>query len=403
MQSIQNLRERRAAVAQNMKQLLDDNQEKSWESSHQEKYDAYMAEVDSIDAEIKNVQAYLDTQVDDYVANAQQESFEKNNKDKGARQLYAKFLRGGDKAMSAEDWQQIRNNMSTTTDSQGGYSVQTEVAEMLVDSLKHYGGIREVATVIQTTSGNPLGYPTSDGTSETGELIGENTTATAADPTFGTVPVNAYKFSSKVVAVPIELLQDSAIDIEAFVNKRLTDRIGRVTNTYFTTGTGTSQPGGVQAKSTSGKVGTTGQTTSIIFDDLVDLIHSVNVAYRRNGSCGFMMADASMKVIRKLKDDQNRPIFLPAYDGLSGPMADTVMGYNVTINDDIPVMAASAKSVLFGDYSKYIVRDVMAANLFRFDDSAYVKLGQIGFLMWMRSGGNLTDTAAVKYYQNSAT
>jgi len=61
------------------------------------------------------------------------------------------------------------------------------------------------------------------------------------------------------------------------------------------------------------------------------------------------------------------------------------------------------ESILFGDYSKYIIRDVMAATLFRFTDSAYAKLGQVGFLMWMRSGGNLVDTAAVKYYQNSAT
>lgn len=403
MQSIQNLRERRVAVAQNMKQLLDDHEDKKWENSQQEKYDQMLAEVDDIDGEIKRVQAYLDTQADQHIDNASQEAFNAKNKDSESRSLYAKFLRGGDKAMTADDWQQIRNTMSTTTDSEGGYTVQTEVAEMLVDALKHYGGVREVATVIQTTSGNNLGFPTSDGTSETGELIGENTTATGDDPDFGTVPVNAYKFSSKVVAVPFELLQDSAIDVEAFVNKRLTDRIGRVTNTYFTTGTGTSQPGGVQAKATSGKVGTTGQTTSIIFEDLVDLVHSVNYAYRREGNCGFMMADTSMKIIRKLKDDQGRPIFLPGYDGLSGPMADTVLGYNVTINDDIPVMAADAKSVLFGDYSKYIVRDVMAANLFRFDDSAYIKLGQIGFLMWMRSGGNLTDTAAVKYYQNSAT
>lgn len=403
MQTIQNLRERRSAVAQNMKQLLDDHEDKKWENGQQEKYDAMLSEVDDIDGEIKRVQAYLDTQADKHIEQASQDSFNSKNSDGKSRELYAKFLRGGDKAMSAEDWQQIRNTMSTTTDSQGGYTVQTDVAEMLVDSLKHYGGIRDVATVIQTTSGNPLSFPTSDGTSETGELIGENTTATGADPTFGTVPVNAYKFSSKIVAVPFELLQDSSVDIEAFVNKRLTDRIGRVTNTYFTTGTGTSQPGGVQAKATSGKVGASGQTTTVTFDDLVDLAHSVNVAYRRNGSCGFMMADASMKVIRKLKDDQGRPIFLPGYDGLSGPMADTVLGYNVTINDDVPVMAASAKSILFGDYSKYIVRDVMAANLFRFDDSAYVKLGQIGFLMWMRSGGNLTDTAAVKYYQNAAS
>lgn len=84
-------------------------------------------------------------------------------------------------------------------------------------------------------------------------------------------------------------------------------------------------------------------------------------------------------------------------------MPDSLLGYGITINQDVATMAASAKSILFGDFSKYIIRDVMSATLFRFTDSAYAKLGQVGFLMWARSGGNLVDTGAVKYYANSAT
>lgn len=402
MESIQNLRERRSAVALNMKSLLDDNKDKKWENTHQEKYNGLLAEVDSLDAEINNVQSYMDTVADDHVKDRQQDHFESKTKDKTVRAIHAKWLRGGDQAINAEEWSVIRNTLSTTTSSEGGYSVQSEVAQTLVNALKAFGGVREVATVINTDSGNPLSFPTTDGTSEVGELIAENATATAADPTFGTVAVNAYKFSSKVVAVPFELLQDSQIDIESFVNSRLIERLGRSTNQYFTTGTGSAQPGGIVTGSTSGKVGTTGQTTSIIFDDLIDLVHSVDPAYRA-GNVGFMMNDASLKVLRKLKDSQGRPIFLPGYDGLSGPMSDSLLGHSVSINQDVAVMAANARSVLFGDFSKYIVRDVMQASLFRFTDSAYAKLGQVGFLMWMRSGGNLTDTAAVKYYQNSAT
>ncbi|MFT6496261.1 MAG: HK97 family phage major capsid protein [Cycloclasticus pugetii] len=403
MKSIQDLREQRSSVAQNMKALLDDNKDKKWESSHQEKYDSYLKEVDALDADIKNVQNYMDTVADEHMKDKQEETFNGKTKDKTVRDIHAKWLRGGDSAINAEEWGVIRNTLSTSTGSEGGYSVQSEVAQTLVEALKAYGGVREVATVIQTEMGNPLSFPTTDGTAEVGELIGENTTATDQDPTFGTVPVDAYKFSSKVVAVPFELLQDSQIDIESFVNSRLIDRLGRVTNQYLTTGTGTSQPGGIVTGASSGKVGTTGQTTSIIYDDLVDLVHSVDPAYRRQGGTGFMMNDASLKVIRKIKDSQGRPIFLPGYDGLSGPMADTILGESVTINQDVAVMAASAKSILFGDFSKYIVRDVMQASLFRFTDSAYAKLGQVGFLMWMRAGGNLTDSSAVKYYQNSAT
>lgn len=404
MKNISELRAKRSVVAQEIKAHLDTSAsaEKRWEPTDQEQYDTKMSEIDAIDIEIRNIQAYLDKFSEEHINDGVIEMFNSKTKPSAARSLYAKYLRHGDKGMTAEDWQTIRNTMSTTTGSQGGYTVQSEVATMLVDALKAFGGVREVATVINTEMGNPLSFPTSDGTAETGELIAENTTATAADPSFGTVAVNAYKFSSKVVAVPFELLQDSQIDVEAFVNTRLVQRIGRATNAYFTTGTASAQPGGVVTGATSGKVGTTGQTLTVISDDLIDLVHSVDPAYRA-GVVGFMMNDASLKIIRKLKDTAGRPIFIPGYDGLGGPMPDSLLGYRVTINQDMAVMAANAKSILFGDFSKYIVRDVMGATLFRFDDSAYVKLGQIGFLMWARSGGNLLDTAAVKYYQNSAT
>ena len=87
--------------------------------------------------------------------------------------------------------------------------------------------MRSAAQVIMTGMGNTIQFPTSDGTSETGEIIGQNTTATAADIVFGAVTVPVYKFSSRIVAIPLELLQDSMVDVESFTNKRLATRIGR--------------------------------------------------------------------------------------------------------------------------------------------------------------------------------
>ncbi|MGL4477380.1 MAG: phage major capsid protein [Aeromonas veronii] len=405
-QSIQALRERRSTRAQELHTLLNENPGDKWNANLQAQYDQGMAEIEEVEGEIKRHQALMDKIAEDVMngdlRDAQGRQVSNAAKKTGSREMYAKWLRGGDKALTAEDWADIRATMSTTTGSEGGYSVQSEVASQLIEALKAYGGMRDVATLIRTDMGNPLSFPTTDGTAETGEWIAENVTATAADPTFGTVAVNAFKASSKIVAVPFELLQDSQVDIEAFVNGRLADRLGRITNTGYTVGTGTAQPFGVVTRAASGKVGTTGQTTTIIYDDLVDLIHSVDPAYRASGRVRFMMNDASLKVIRKLKDSSNRPIFIPGYE-LNNSMPDTLLGYEITINQDMPVMAANAKSVLFGDFSKYIVRDVMAGTLFRFTDSAYAKLGQVGFLMWMRTGGNLVDTGAVKYYQNSAT
>lgn len=401
MQSIQALRERLSVLAQSTRKLVEDNNDK-WTAELGEQYDAKMAEIEDVKAQIGRVESTLGAMADDKL-DGQVFNAAAAKAPASERAIFNKWLRKGDNAVSAEEWAIVRNTMSTTTSSEGGYTVPTEVASMLIDALKAFGGMRQAATVLTTAQGNPMNFPGSDGTSETGEIIAENTTATGADPSFTTVGLNVYKFSSKIVAVPFELLQDSAVDIEAFVAKRLAQRIGRSTNAYFTTGTGSSQPYGVVARASAGVTGATGQTATIIFDDLVDLIHSVDPAYREGGACRFMMRDASLAKIRKLKDDQNRPVFLPGYDGLGGAMADTILGYPVTINQDVAAMAANAKSVLFGDFSHYYIRDTMAPALFRFTDSAYTKLGQVGFLMWHRSGGNLLDTGAVKYYANSAT
>ncbi len=302
----------------------------------------------------------------------------------------------------------IRNTMSEGTASQGGYTVQTEVAATVLEALKAYGGMRAVADVIQTTQGNPLSYPTSDGTSEVGEIVAENGSATAADASFGTLGLPVYKFSSKVITVPFELLQDSNVDIEAFVRNRLVTRLGRITNTKFTVGSGSSEPNGVVTAVSTGKTGLTGQTGTIIYDDLVDMQHSIDPAYRQPGNCRWMLNDASVKVIRKIKDGQNRPIFVPGYDtmipGQSGSIPDVVLGDPVQINQDVATMAANAKSVLYGDFRYYVIRDVMSVTMFRFTDSVYTKAGQVGFLAWMRSGGNLMDIGgAIKAYANSAT
>lgn len=403
MTSIQALRERRSVLARSLHDLVNNTEGKDWKPEHQTKYDEGMSQITDIDTEISRFQAVLDKINDDALDDRAKETKGNVIREKGGASMYARWLRGGDRSITAEEWSAIRATMSTTTGSEGGFTVQTEVAKSVADALKAYGGMREVATVIQTAGVGDLNFPTSDGTSETGELIGQNTTATALDPSFGVVSIVTYKFSSKIVAVPFELLQDSSVDIEGFVNNRLAQRIGRATNTYFTTGTGTAQPRGVATASSVGKTGTTGQTVTVIYDDLVDLVHSVDPEYRKSPACRFMMADSSLKVVRKLKDTQNRPIFLPGYD-LNAKMPDTILGYGITINQDVAVMAANARSILFGDFSKYVIRDVMGVTMFRFDDSAYIKLGQIGFLAWARSGGNFTDVGgAVKHYANSAT
>jgi HK97 family phage major capsid protein len=404
--SIQDLREQLAAKAKAVNEIAN---KKDWNAERdQPLYEAGLSEMDGIKARIANITAVNERMAEEALNNSVIGAADKAAKDhkSDASRVFAAWMRNGVEGLSAED-RAIYNTMSTSTNSQGGYTVQTEVAREVLDALKSFGGMRSVSNVIQTTGVGDINYPTSDGTAETGEIIGQNTTATALDVSFGVKTLTVYKYSSKIVAVPFELLQDSNVDVEAFVRSRLVTRLGRITNTHFTTGTGTSQPNGVVTAATVGvtAANSTSQVTAITYGSLVDLVHSVDPAYRALGNTKFMMNDASVKVLRKIVDGQSRPIFVPGYEqNVPGGAPDTLLGVPIVVNQDVATMAAGATSVLYGDFSFYTIRDAMQVEMFRFTDSAYTKLGQVGFLAWMRSGGNLIDVGgAVKSFVNAAS
>lgn len=403
MKSIQALRERLASLKKEARNLLEDKGSATWTAEEQTKFDNLADEAERVERQIEANQRMLDDEAENHFKDAP-----KNERDSGARpdparQAVEIFLRTMTKNMTPEQAHLIRNTMSTTTPSEGGYSVAPTVASTVIDAMKDYAGMRRVAQRLVTANGAALSYPTSDGTSEEGEIIAENTTATDADISFGTVPMNCFKFSSKIITIPIELLQDTSIDILALVNKRIRDRIGRIQNKKFTIGAGTTEPFGITVGAGVGKTGTTGQTTTVTYDDLVDLVDSIDPAYA-NDALKFMFNQTMRRTIRKIKDTAGRPIWTPSYDaGMSAKTPDLLLGYPVELNNHMPVPAANAKSISFGDHSQYMVRDAMEVTLFRFEDSAYLKKGQIGFLAWCRAGGNLLDTSAVKLYQHSAT
>jgi len=405
--SIQALREQRAAIGATVKALID---KPDWhDDADKPVYDSAMAQIDEIDARIKRITEANEKIAAEAVNNSVAEAAEKrgrDNRDAGLS-LYAKWIKGGDKALNAEEWATIRATMSTTTGSEGGFTVDSAVASSVLDALKAYGGMRAVSTVIATSGIGAMSFPTSDGTTEEGEIVAENGSATDLDVTFGTIALPVYKYSSKVVTVPFELLQDSSVDIEGFVRNRLIQRLGRVTNKHFTVGTGSAQPNGVNTAAATGvtAANSTSQVTAVTYASLVNLQHSLDPAYREGGNTRWMMHDDTVRDLRKIVDGSTRPIFVPGYEqGVPGGAPDTLMGRPITVNQAMPVMGISARSILFGDFSHYYIRDVMAVEMFRFTDSAFTKKGQVGFLAWMRSGGNLIDVGgAVRVFINAAS
>lgn len=404
--SIQALREKRGTIAAALQELV---AKPNWDAANDQPiYDNAMADIDKIDAAIKRQNDLNAKIADEASANYRADFADKKARDTGNPHLalYAKWVRGGNDALNAQEWQAVRNVASTTTGSEGGFTVQSEIAANFIDAVKAFGGMRTVSTIITTETGGPLNYPTTDGTSEEGEQVAENVSATAQDVTFGTVGLPVYKYSSKTFTVPFELLNDSAFNIEALIDQRAVQRIGRITNRMFTTGTGVNQPNGIQVAATIGVTAANGttQVTAVTYDSLVNLQHSVDAGYRMSGTCGFMFNDNTLRDLRKVKDSSQRPIFVPGYEANNPQGApDRLLGSPITINYSMPDMAASAVPILFGDFTGYIIRDVLSVQMFRFTDSVYTSKGQVGFLAWMRSGGNLADIGKVRSFRNAAS
>lgn len=283
---------------------------------------------------------------------------------------------------------------STTT---GGYTVADEAMRSLEVALLAYGGMRSVATVIRTATGGALPIPTTNDTANKGEIIGENTTSNELEMTFGQLVLDAWKYSSKYILASIEFLQDTSINANEFLGGALGTRIARITNDHFTTGSG-SQPNGIVTAATSSAI-TTASNSVITYDNLVDVEHTIDPAYRVNSR--WMMHDTALKIIKKLKvaqysgDTAGVPLWLP---GLTANAPDTILGYPYSINQSMATIAAGSKSLLFGQLDKYIIRDVRDVTVVRLDE-LFAVLGQVAFLALSRHDGDLLDagTHPVKY------
>jgi HK97 family phage major capsid protein len=333
-------------------------------------------------------------------AKDQRKSDDKADKDAEKRELAEAvntYLRRGLEGCTAEQRSLLESRaLSHVTGNAGAYTIPEGFANELELAMKAYGGIMQVATIMDTDTGNDIPHPTMNDTGNVGAILGENTDAGASvDPSFGVVTLKAYTYSSKPILVPNQLLEDSAFNLETYLANALAERIGRAFNVHGTTGDNNSKPQGIVNASAKGA---DAAAAAITYDNLVDLQHSIDPAYRQNGK--WMMNDSTFKALRKLKDSTNNPIFqLSMRDG----EPTTLLGKPVIINNDMAEIGASAKSVLFGDFSKYKVRRVKNYGVKRLVER-YADYNQTGYILFVRLDGKLIDagTNPVKHLLHAA-
>jgi HK97 family phage major capsid protein len=412
MKSIQELREERKNIAAQMTALVQKPETEKWTNDDQTKYNDLKAAVDNIDAHISAFKETLEMteSQENHVANVAVDMNisvdEATVREQKLKACTNAWLRGGvenlttdQREFMAKEVKRVSAAMGIGEANNGGALVHREFVSRLLEAMKSFGGMRSIATVMQTATGNPMDMPTTDSTSEEGEIVGESVEVGEEDTEFGTKSMGAFKYSSKSIALPYELTQDSGIDVEAHILRLLAMRIARIQNKHFTIGTGTGQPEGVVTAATVGEVAAA--AADITFDELDALAHSVDPIYRESGKCLFMFNDMTLKKLKGKKDANNRPLWLPSLD-TGAP--DRIGGYGYQINQQMADIAANAKAVAFGDFSHYTIRDVMQLMLFRMTDSKYTLKGQVGFVGFQRSDGKLLDVGgAVKTLQCAAS
>ncbi len=288
------------------------------------------------------------------------------------------------------------------TGAAGGFLVPPEFRAGIIKAQKAFGGLQNLVQVINTDSGASLTYPTVDDTGNVGALIGENVAVTEQDVVVGNKTLKAFKWTSKLVRVSNELLQDNTYNLETELGGMLGERIGRAQSPYLVTGTGVNEPEGILTNKAAAVTTVAGATTSLgsaaqAQDLLIDLETALEESYLANAS--YVMRRTTLSVIRKVRDADGRAIWQPS---LTAGIPATINGYPVTTDPAMPAMVAGAKSIVFGDLRQaYVWRNVNGIAVRRLNER-FAEFDQTGFLGFARADGQVQNAGAYVVAANAA-
>jgi HK97 family phage major capsid protein len=282
----------------------------------------------------------------------------------------------------------------------GGNTVPTSFSASVWEHMIESSAILQAgATILNTASGETLEIPVTT-THSTGALITEGSTLTESDPAFAKRSLGAYKYGLSI-QVSSELVADTGFDLLGYLARQSGRAVGNALGTDLVTGNASSKPSGIVQTATTGVTGaTTGASGTFTADELIDLYFSVIAPYRSSTSCAWIMRDATLARVRKLKDTTNQYLWQPSMQ-VGAP--DTLLGKPVFTDPNVAAVATSAKSVIFGDISAYHVRLAGGVRFERSDDFAF-QSDLVTFRAVVRGDGILADqTGAVKVFVGAAS
>ena len=282
---------------------------------------------------------------------------------------------------------EVYNALQVSTLTEGGYLAPDEYEHTLIEALEEQNIFRSLARVITTSSGErKIPVVASKGTAA---WIDEEAAYPESDDSFGQTSIGAYKLAT-MIKVSEELLNDSVFDVASYIAKEFARRIGAAEEEAFFTGNGTGKPTGILAATGGAGTGVTTAGAAITMDEVMDLFYSLRAPYRRNSV--FIMNDSTVKALRKLKNGNGDYIWQAS---VTANTPDTLLNRPVYTSSFMPAIAASAKTILFGDLGYYWVADREGRSFKRLNE-LYAPTGQVGFLASERVDGKLILPEAVK-------
>jgi HK97 family phage major capsid protein len=393
MDSVNQMRAERARIFEEMKLLVKRAEVENHDLSGEEQaaYEQMNGEIDDLARQINvqerqeridAVRATLDTGYRPPSTPAQ--SFEDR---------FYRFLNGEGRAfeITPQDMIPAEQRQLLVGSGTGTNAVPVSFIRRLREHLIENSAIRQAgATVINTGGGEELRIPKTTA-HPTASLIGENTNLPSTLPTLATVTLKAFKYAN-LFQVSREFLQDEAVNILEYLARINGQALANATGAHFVTGSGTTQPWGVVTRTTVG-VTQTGGPAAPSGDSLINLQHSIVTGYRRNAM--WLMNDSTLASVRKLKDSTNQYLWQP---GLQSGVPDTLLGRPILTDPTVPAHTANGnKSVLYGDFSAYYIREVQSVSFERSDDYAF-NTDLVTFRAIMRTDGDLVDTNAVRAF-----
>ena len=389
------LRGQRAELIKGATAIVDAAQKegRSLNAEEKSKFDAMEADARSIKDQIDVIERTAEMKKE-LAANAEVREAAPKATRKGA---FEKYLRNGMGALNSNERSMMAELRGTSTqiagtDTLGGFLVPQDFSNELDMATLFTGEVERLAKKLNTAGGALLDYPTINDTATDANLISEAAAVTVQDMTFANAQLSAYNYASQV-RVSMQLLQDNAFDLNAFLAESMGERIARATNAAFTTGSGSSQPQGIITGATLGN--TAASATAIASSDILELIHSIDPSYRNKPTFGLMAHDNVIAAIRALGigSANDFPVFIPS---MEAGQPDKLFGYNVYYNNDMDSnLGAAEKVLLAADFDKYVVRRAGGVNLIRLDER-YMDEMEVGFLVSARRDGHAVDTRAIK-------